>query len=315
MPSEHTLVEPEDVAAALASPRLTPPPAPAPIGAGAVAELRAAMARFRSGATHAAPRAAVERAVARLDLDVLSVASGDLTRRLRSSASGAPPDTGSDTGAGEHAVDADAGERAVGDERAVVGPTADLGPRADAIADRVPVRALAIALGCPRSELDEVASQVEAVVAVIGRGEPTTPAADDAADRLLRRFARHPDGPVAAVSLLYQVRDATAALIRTTAAHADATRSDHRAAAAIGTAAAQAEEAVARRPSALVGTVRAATVATEIGGCVIEPGDTVRLRFATADQEFGSGPHVCPGAEAARVITAAVLAEIDVHRR
>lgn len=171
-------------------------------------------------------------------------------------------------------------------------------------AERVPVRALAQALGCELGVLDEVAVQVEAVAAVIGRGVPATAEADLAAAGLLDRFVDHPDGPVAAVSLLYQVRDATAALIRTIHAHANA----HAHAVEGGVVGGGLDLG---RPSAIPGTVRVATGAVEVAGHAVEEGDVVRLAFTVADQEFGAGPHACPGADAARAITAAVLAELD----
>ncbi|MEL7210282.1 MAG: hypothetical protein AAGK32_18965, partial [Actinomycetota bacterium] len=221
IPGPGTVTAPAEVARALACPRLVPPPPPDSIGDGPVAALRSSMARFRAGADHAGPRHDVEQALAGLDLvalaDLATVAAEELL-------AGSPGPTGeAATAAG--ATAAPAPRPGVGPRPTAAparAPSAAAGAAAEAVARRAPVLAVAAALGCPRTDRGTVADQVEAVVGVIGRGGPTSAEAELAAAALLARFDDHPHGPVAAVSLLYQVVDATAARIRATLAAADA---------------------------------------------------------------------------------------------
>ena len=98
--------------------------------------------------------------------------------------------------------------------------------RVDAMADiarRVPTEVLLHSAGVPDFEYAGLRADVRAMVEVIGRGVPSSPASDVAVERLLERFRRHPAGPVAVVSVLYQSFDATAWLIGTSIV-ADAAR-------------------------------------------------------------------------------------------
>jgi cytochrome P450 len=137
------------------------------------------------------------------------------------------------------------------------------------IARVVPTEALAACLDAP----DTPVADVDAVVAVIGRGQPATPAADDAAQRLVDRIG------VEGASLLYQNFDATAALIATRLA-----------ATATGGAPAPAVPRTKR---------------------VGPDGTDVTLEIGAAGLPFGSGPHRCPGEQLAEAIVAAVLAAIE----
>ena len=146
------------------------------------------------------------------------------------------------------------------------------GAAVDAVAEIarvVPTKALASSLGAP----DTPVADVDAVVAVVGRGQPATPAADAAAQRLIGRFG------VEGASLLYQNFDATAALIATRLA-------------AIATGGAPAP-AVPR-------TKRVGPHGTD-----------VTLEIGAAGLPFGSGPHRCPGEQLAEAIVAGVLAAIE----
>jgi hypothetical protein len=137
------------------------------------------------------------------------------------------------------------------------------------IARVVPTEALAACLAAP----DVSVADVDAVVAVIGRGQPATPEADQAADRLVGRLG------VAAVSLLYQNFDATAALIATRLA---ARANGHVPAPAVP---------------------RTKRVAAD--------GAEITLEIGPAGLPFGSGPHRCPGEGLAETISSAVLQAIE----
>lgn len=167
------------------------------------------------------------------------------------------------------------------------------GAQVNAIAELafvIPTDTFATALQIEDDELGELRSDVKAVVEVIGRHRPSTAAANDAASRLLERFQTHASGPVAAISLLYQNHDATAALVASMllARHE---RTDRR--------------------SALARTVRVATEATKIGETEITPGSLVELNLETSRFEFGVGPHHCPGQPIAESIVAGILEAVD----
>ena len=118
-------------------------------------------------------------------------------------------------------------------------------------------------------------ADVEAVVRVIGRGEPATATSDAAAERLLGV------ADVATVSLLYQDFDATSALIATTLAPGAA-------------------PAVPR-------TRRVAAADTSIGGVPVAAGVELVVEIGAAGFPFGAGPHECPGRTLAEAIVAGVI--------
>ncbi|MEM7337150.1 MAG: hypothetical protein AAF467_00810 [Actinomycetota bacterium] len=252
-PPSATLSTLAEVRAALVADTLVPPPAHASLGVGAMGRLRSEMARFSGNADHGDRRSAVERAINRLDPAAAGTAAASLVRA-----------------------------------RIQAGIT-----DVDLLARAVPLEAVARAIGVPAEDLDAVATDVHAVVRAIGRSAAVTAEMDTCAQRLLDRFATHPDGAVAAVSVLYQTVDATAALVATLITQ---------------------QRTGGVRPSALPGTVRAATATTTIGGVTIETGDQVSLRFTDVSQEFGGGRHECPGrllAESIAAGIAEVCAEID----
>jgi cytochrome P450 len=137
------------------------------------------------------------------------------------------------------------------------------------IARVVPTEALAACLGAPETSV----ADVDAVVAVIGRGQPSTPAGDDAAQRLVARLG------VAGTSLLYQNFDATAALIATRLA----------------------ARATGHEPAPAVPRTKR----------IAAGGAELTLEIGAAALRFGSGPHHCPGEQLAEAITSAVLAAIE----
>lgn len=242
MSDDHFIRDPGHAAEALQSDALVPPPPPASLSTGSVARLRNAMARFSSGDEHGSRRSAVERAIARIDLQTLRNCASAQTQ-------------------------------------------AHLGRGMDAAQLRsvVPTESLALQLGIDESELGRTVGDTELVVRAIGRGEAVDDVHNAACDRLLDRVASHPDGSVAALSLLYQGFDATAALLQ---------------------AVADAEESGTSRRPALEATVRVASSAVKIGEVVLAPGEVLRVSLQTESLEFGEGTHRCPGSEVAWAIVA-----------
>jgi cytochrome P450 len=241
----------DDVDAALRSAALVPPAASAALLAGPTADLRAAMARFSSGPEHQERRRQVMAAIDGVDPAQLRQ---DAYRRAVARLGGDP-------------VDALAG-----------------------IGLAVPTEALATALGVGGAELPAVVADVAAVVRVIGRGQRSGPRSDRATAQLARRLASHPAGPVAAVSLLYQNHDATAALAAATILARHTGR---------------------RRRGALAGTVRVAVTGTVIGETPVEAGQQVILDLEASGHEHGAGPHRCPGADLAQSIVEGIVSAID----
>jgi cytochrome P450 len=164
----------EAVCAALHDPCLEPPPAPASMGQGATAVLRAAMARFSSGGWHAERRAEVDRVLRALDPGAVRSSAFEIASRLL----------------GVHKqVDA----------------VADL-------AFRVPTETMLAMLGVPGNR-SALVNDVRAIAEVVGRGASASETSDAAAERLLAACARTDRNALAVVSVLYQTHDATAALL------------------------------------------------------------------------------------------------------
>lgn len=244
-----------EVAAALEAPQLVPPPAPTSLGSETTRKLRDSMARFSNGQDHTGRRSLVRSAIGRIDNASLA---------------------------------------ALASERAAISieHSEQMNVQVDArqLSLRVPVEALATALGTSESDLDRVANDVEIIVRSIGRGEPATATTDAAADQLMSEFDSHPDGAVAAVSLLYQVFDSTAALLSSVLL-ADASN-------------------VPRR-NALAGTIRVAQRPVAVGAHSIDLDETVQVSLEREGFEFGHGLHRCPGAEHAFAIVTGITRALE----
>lgn len=242
------------VAAALESPTLVPPPPPQSLNPGATADLRAAMARFSHGDIHRNRRQAVVSLIEGFNLSQIEALASDVT-----------------------------GARLSGEEIEAV----------SALAAVVPTEVLAGSLGVPADQTKALIRDVERIVSVIGRGEPSSGASDTAAERIMTRFADHQAGPVPVVSLLYQNYDATAALTAV-GIHAHYSR--------------------VSRHSAISSTIRFAIADTEIAGRSIPDGTTVELDLERTGFEFGSGAHRCPGEDLAQAIVRGIIKSLDDAR-
>jgi cytochrome P450 len=146
-----------------------------------------------------------------------------------------------------------------------------------------------------RTEVDAAASLLSALVAPAGADRP----ADD-------------EAVAATVSLLFQARDATAALIGAALLiNADAADAD---------TADDAEDAIERalrQEPPVQCTRRTARADVEIGGTTLPRGAPVWVLLAAAETgppappaTFGAGPHACPGAALAEVLARGVVAGI-----
>jgi len=242
--------------AALESSALVVPARPSTFLDGPVAEVRDQMARFSEGDEHAERRADVEAAIADVDVSALST---EVLERTRAALQARPSDV----------------------------------ERIDALSDIgmvVPTHALLAALGVEQSEVARRAADVALIVASIGRRAAVTAETDAAARRLLDLFATHPAGPVAAISMLYQNHDATAALFGS-----------------VLLARATGET----RHNALARTVRVALEPITLIDADVTAGEVVEVSLDDEDVEFGAGRHACPGERLAVAIVDAMIAAID----
>lgn len=180
---------------------------------------------------------------------------------------------------------------ASGAERVAVTVTSRLvatGAPHEAVVRRAPSATMLALLELP---LDAAAAvdDIESVVRVIGRGEAADVTADAATERLLAAVPAGVD-PIAAVSLLYQNFDATAALLRNTLAARAAGSSPE--------------------PAVRV-TKRVATAPSELGRTTLSADDEVVLEIGAVGLPFGFGPHACPGRDLAEAIVRGVIAALD----
>jgi cytochrome P450 len=258
-----------DVAAALAAPGLRVIPPPA--GSGPAADLVGRMARFCDGEAHQRRRA----------MTVLLLPTAEIAGR--------------------------AGDCAARYLRARAGTEVlDVMP----LARTIPARALGLAMGL---DGPGAASAADAT----GRlGDALSAArtfdADEAALQLgltLRPLRlSSADEEAAAAGILFQARDATAALIGA-AVLAPACAESRQTAVRV--------DSVLRRQAPVQCTRRAAVADTTIGAAVIPRGSEVWVFHAAAEigngrpATFGSGPHGCPAADEAIAIARAVVTVID----
>jgi cytochrome P450 len=262
----------EDVAAALASPVLG---VAGPVAAGAAPQgdarlLQARMARFTDGPQHTGRRALLEQ--------LMPTAAG---------------------------LEVEAGRQAAAALRGRTG-TVDAMP----LARTVPVLVLAAALGVPVADRP----RVEALTGLLcdalapSLAAPATGAAEDEAASALIGLLQ-PVGPwndeevAAAAGLLFQARDATAALIGTALLAHPALRDP-----------AVAVERALRQHAPVQCTRRTALADVQLGGATVPRGGPVWVVLAAAEQgapsqpaTFGAGPHTCPGAEHAVALARGVL--------
>ncbi len=169
------------------------------------------------------------------------------------------------------------------------------------IGEIIPTETLASALGVADSDLDEVRTSTGLLAATIGRGEPASKESEQAATRLLERFASHPGGAVANVSLLYQNHDATTALI-TAIVEGSRTSSPRN-------SALQRTVRVARSETTLDITRRQETVSNQAFPVPTElvTGTVLSLSLQDLGLEFGAGIHQCPGETMAKAIAAGIV--------
>lgn len=268
---------PPDVAAALSTPALQVIRPSA--GTGPAAELVARMARFCDGEAHRRRRALTMRLLPPVPA-IASQAAELAVRYLR--------------------------ERADADRL-------DIMP----LARTLPAEAIAGAMGLTgpaAARAADLAGQLCDALSAGPRRAATarTPDADTAASELcatlrqLRLTAG--DDVAAAASLLFQARDATAALIGAAVLAPRPPESGHTAVRV---------QSVLRRQAPVQCTRRTAVADTPIGTALIPRGSDVWIFVAAAELDngvpatFGSGPHACPGAHAATAIAGEVLTILD----
>lgn len=258
-PEGWVVARTEDLAVAVSAPELSVAP-PGPTH-GALARLQCRMARFSDDAAHRRRRVLVEALLP--DPRILEPAAAART-----------------------AAGLDFGEAPF-----------DVMP----LARTVPIAVLAAALGVSAHDLDRVVALVGAVCAALAPGarEPhdLTQDADAAATELASHLAplvpEGQDEVAAAISVLFQARDATAALIGS-ALIAPVTK-------AVDDCASWIEWTV-HHDAPVQCTRRVARADWAVDGVVVPAGSTVWLMIAAADTSpgpiaptFGAGPHACPG--------------------
>ncbi len=158
----------------------------------------------------------------------------------------------------------------------------------DDVASTAPTATLTALLGLPLDPGTAI-RDVEAVVRVIGRGEPADDTSDAATDRLLAAVPETTDATTI-VSMLYQNFDATAALVRTTLA---------------------ARESGHTPEPAVRATRRVAMAPVDLAEHRLDTGAELVLEIGAAGLSFGAGPHVCPGRELAEAIVRGIVAALD----
>jgi cytochrome P450 len=268
----------EDVAAALASPAMSV--APVATETGDARRLQARMARFSDAPYHARRR--------------------DLVQEMLPSAPGLK--------------DA-AAERT----RAVL-PTC--GPRFDlmSIARTVPVATLAAAMGVPADRVAGITTQIgrlcdalapshEAAVAERPDGDSAVRELAKALTAVLTTRPRTEEALAAAVGVLFQARDATAALVGATVLLEDQDFAGGDPEPQIGRA--------LREQAPVQSTRRVALEDTRLGSGHVPAGASLWISLAAAERggpvapaTFGSGPHACPGSAHAIALTRGIVAAV-----
>ncbi len=267
------VVGPRDVPVALAAPSLSVAPGGGPVPPGQAARLLARMARFSDGREHRERRELLVRMLPPVS-KVAGVAGARtnyyLLRRLAAF---------------------------------------DIMP----MARHLPAEVLGLMLGLSPVDAERAAALTgvlcDDVTPTIVPRQPAGSVGDTAAealgDLLAATLGLDEDRVTAAISILFQARDATAALIGTAVlagARTDASPSVP-----------QRVDEVLRREAPVQCTRRTARTATQVGGAVVPAGAALWVFTATAERgaglpaTFGSGPHGCPGAAHAIAIARQVL--------
>lgn len=264
------VARPDDVAAALSSPSLGVAPADPPTTD--TGRLQARMARFSDGADHARRRALLE----------AMLPGTDGLEQAAAQRSGALLDC----------------------DTAVL----DLMP----VARTVPVAVLTAALGVPPSSVERVVTLTGQLCDALAprlatAAAPTRPDPDhQALTALLAPLGPWDEEQVAAaVGILFQARDATAALVGTAALYGDREPNLD----------VDGQLDLALRQNAPVQcTRRRALTEVTLGGSTIPRGADVWVVLAAAERggttppaTFGAGPHACPGSSLARTLARGVL--------
>ena len=271
-PDGWVVARPEDVASALTSSALNVAPPGRP--AGDAGRLRARMARFSDGPDHARRRALTEALLP--DVDAVRQAAAERTEALLR-------------------------------DRTV---PFDLMP----LARTVPVAALATALGVSPADSDRLVTLIGRLCDALSPSL-TPPDPEPDADLVARELVAllEPVGPwdaeqvAAVVGVLFQARDATAALI---GAALLASTSDGDGGRRLGWSSGRHDRT--RRCSAPGGTP---STTSTLGGVTVPRGAEVWVMLAAAERgptsppaTFGGGPHACPGSALALAIAGEVIA-------
>jgi cytochrome P450 len=190
------------------------------------------------------------------------------------------------------------------------------------LARQLPAEVLAGALGLARADAARAATLTgmlcDAVTPSLLPREGTAAIGDGAAVQLTTLMASRwgPDDEriTAAASILFQARDATAALIGSAVLAAGRAGAGQRGRVpGSGPSAAQQVEHVLRHEAPVQCTRRTALTEVQIGDAKIPAGAPVWIFVATAERgsgipaTFGSGPHGCPGAAHASAIARQVV--------
>jgi cytochrome P450 len=270
---EWVVVGPRDVPAALAAPSLSVAPAGGSAHRGPAARLLAAMARFSDGLEHRERRELLVSMLPPVS-KVAGVAGARTNYYLRRRLA-----------------------------------TFDIMP----MARQLPAEVLALLLGLSPVDAERAAALTgvlcDDVTPTLAPRPQTGSVGDTAAEALggllVATLGPGEDQAIAAISILFQARDATAALIGT--AVLAGARSD-----AVLSVPQQIDE-VLRREAPVQCTRRTARATTQVGDAVVPAGAGLWVFAATAEcgaavpATFGSGPHGCPAAAHAIAIARQVL--------
>jgi cytochrome P450 len=270
-----------DVTGILADDKFEVPQAPAAMQTGTIAWLRASVSRFTNGEEHQRRRALVEDELTRLDPGALRQ---------------------------------DARERAT----AALHQAAAPGGRLDVmehLARRVPMAAMAAALGVERPGEAALAVIATAAAYFPGAGEQAVLLADKGTGQLVEMLSPAPlDVIVARISLMVQGCDATAGLIGLALLRLADGPSEQ--------ATDELLDAALRYAPVVRAMRRVAREAVGVDGDAIQPGDAVLCDIATANLDpqayqppererpsltFGAGLRPCPGASQAMALAAGVV--------